>query len=104
MRNFLLRAGMSSTLERFEAEWYEVCSCQESLSCAFSSVAPQLLEHGQLAVEASTLVPDAFARCEALEEAIRVRTPQPRQNTRQRNTARPRRLPSHASVRRCGRN
>lgn len=73
VRNFLLRAGMERTAECFEAEWFEVW-----LGCRLSPAAPgphrtQLSAQGQLALEAPAPVPDAFARCESLEEAVRVR-------------------------------
>jgi hypothetical protein len=64
-------------MERFETEWYEVSNSPSLRMLApvpASPGRPQLLARGQLVNEGTAPVPDAYARCEALEDVIRART------------------------------
>lgn len=57
IRNFMIKAGMSRTLESFNTEWYE------------------LQAKGSLPEEYTTRVPDIYVRNEELDEQVRGSSP-----------------------------
>jgi hypothetical protein len=86
VRNFLRNAGLQRTAEAFETEWYEARRGQVSLARALPHpptqlttphVCAQLQAQGQLTLEGTGAVPDAYARVQELEDIIKVRSPRP---------------------------